>query len=695
MIAITNVLGLTLELVPGQALVTEQVCAWTADDELPGEFSYPIKFPLNESNLRFLQLQFRPDSTHPEMELPVTVNLEGVLYRRCLLSYRIVDDKGDGFLKIDSSEAYDKLRNLSLLEALPDRIHLGDGIQPGGQLSLKTLRQRMYELAQLKPGLFPCVFFPIRNDSFFEADITNEYENTRKVPGFVRQVYVNAFNGQFLTDSSTVTGYPICPQFYLSWVLERIMNLAGYRIEGNFLSDPEVQMLTVTGMTAMEVKRSITAPLGHTVTAGMHLPDMSVSDFLKAIKGRYGLAITFNANTRICTIVQFKKTVQSGTVQDLTAYQTGRYSVDKALDRGFRVIDFIDEQDELYKDAKGNVVRPAPFVIGKGLDELQLRCGTTQAILEASPIVNAAQAGGHWIVPTVKQAGNTVDGAYQASERYLDQEGKRKNNIGLKLISYRGMSVDTKGNAYPLGTPDIRNGKQEPIGKQSTSLGGRSGLWRSGLRDYYHFRDQAQPITQPLLLPVAVLAQLKLHEPVGLTLKDQIRRSYLVTKLSAESPGSEGRVRVRLECLTLPSGLELSAEADLPLVWVSMAVTHKSVTDPPAGVPAYHIETTVTLSFWANAQKTQPYITQGLAVTLRQRKDYRYDARLGPFGYGSDPRAGQQFDYLTTVVCNGSSMVLPTPFVTEKREYDSTKRIIDQYKGFVQLDPGDDYNVIV
>ncbi|RYC69827.1 MULTISPECIES: hypothetical protein [Spirosoma] len=699
MIAITNDQGEALQLDPGQEVITEQAVAWLSDDELPAEFSYPIQAPLNDHNRRFVRFGYRPDAARPLGELAVRVEMQGVLYRRCRFGYRLQGGKLTGFLKLDSAEFYDRIRNLTLLEALPDRINLGDGLISGQTIPIAT---RLRQIAEMPPGQFPLTFFPIRNDGFFESAL-----DAVKVPGFVRQPYVNAWEALtgggygFRTDTlksgqlALTRGYPVVPFFYLSWVLERIMALAGFRLESDWLASPEAQRLVIVNMTALPIWTGgqlltggiNTLLVGHTVTAGQHMPDMSVSDFLKAIKGRFGLAFTFNANDRICRLVRFVDSVAQPPLLDLTPYQSGPYDCTDPFGKGYRVIDYVDSADSLYKTEKGELLQPAPLTIGDGQQLLNLRVGTTQLSYEASTLApknSPASAAGRWFVPIVRQPGNLLDEAYKASEHYLDETGKIRNPVGLKLLSYRGMTQDSTGRPHPLGTPDVRDGRQQIVGTDACMLSGRYGLWRRALRNYVYFRNQTRPITQKLLLPVSVLSALPLHGTVSLSLDDHIRRSYLISKVQAESPGPDGLAIVKLEVLSLPSGLDLPGEFDDPVVWVDIVLGPKVAQPLPVPSPAsgtYPVwKQSVTVRCWSDSGRTQPFIPSGLPVNLRQRMPGMAGVLEGE-------------EYVTTYVVNTHQTIVTTDFVATQNVYGPDRRI-SIFERTIQLDPGDGYTLL-
>ena len=681
MIAIVNGNGLTLQLTPGQNLLTELATNWLSDEELPSERSYAITAPLNDNNKRFVGHGYRPDRVTGHTVFPVTLEMEGTLYRRCQFAYKVQAGQLNAYLKIDSAEFFDKIRKLTLLEALPDVIRLGNGLNDGPNTSLPD---RMKVIAGMPPGSFPLTFFPIRNEAFLEESFSSD-----KLPGYVRHDYVNFFvEGRFVTDTITASGgWLVVPQLYLWWVLQRIMALAGYQIESDWLAQTEVQRWTVFNQTAMAVSglglAGDAAALlrGHTIVAGMHLPDMQVSDFLKAIKTRFSLNIDFNGNTKVCTISQFKKVVDAGPSINLTPYQTGPYDSEPAQLTGYTIKEYLDESDELNRNAKGETLTPPSFVIGDGQNAITLKCGTTQLISLPVPAGDQpAPAGAYWFVPTVKQPGNVLDNLYKYSECYPDEAGKRKNNVGLKLLSYRGMVAHSGGAYYPLATPGVKDGLQQVVGTQALTLAGKYGAWQSYLRDYYYWRDNTEPITQGLLLPVSVLASLQKHRSVQLSLEDQILRSYLISKIQAQDVGASGLVGVKLTALSRPPGLDLSIDADQPVVWLDFVL---SVV--PSG-SATQLGT-ISVKAWADASRTTPASVISLGVVVRTRKTL-FD------NVAQDYVAGMTTEYLNTYYVTGTgTIILDTHYLgSEPESFGNGVSRVWNYGP--SLDPGEGYNIL-
>lgn len=684
MIAITSEAGLSLKLDVNQRLTLDRQAGWLQDDVLPGSKSYPIEFPI-KPNEAFLKSGYRPDSARPLMEFPVTVRLSGVLYRRCLLNYKIVEGKGTGYLKIDSGEVFSQLKKRTLQEILTDEVVLSSSF-------LDPLQLKLTKIAALAPGEFPLTFFPIRNEGFFESTL-----NSEKLSGFVRQPYINAWgklpSGQwgFLMDSPGVAGYPISPQFYLVWILKRIFAWAGYKVTGDWIADPEVQRLVILNQTAISSKQpGLTATtVVSSAVAGQHLPKMNVGEFLKAIRQGFGLLYDFDGNLQTVTIRSFSSILRSP-ARDLSAYLAGKYGIDPQASKGFSVKESIDGNDELYKDAQGNLIPTIAQTIGTlGTDRTEINlplCGT-QMVYEPSPM------GGNWTLCALRQAGNMLDFYYKDTDRYPAQPAagqtdlQLKNDIGLRIVSYRGLVESSNGSLYPLGTTDVRNGKQQIISQKAARLGGRSGLWNSGLRQFFYFRDQTRPVTVPLDLPVALAASLRFHEPISLKLDGPALRTYLIDRLQAESPGPSGKMQAKLFAFSLPDGLELSQLASLPLVYVEMIVVATLVSDPPApAFPTRHIENKITLRCWADPAKTTPVVPSGLSVTIRLRKVYEtgYPALYVP--------TSAFVDELRSYTLNAVETVVETSLVSMRYSINSDdKRINDWHTGTLLLDPGDDY----
>ncbi|OIN59829.1 hypothetical protein [Arsenicibacter rosenii] len=668
MIQIRNDAGQFLQLSAGQGITVEQASGWLSDDNLPGAFSYPITAPLNEHNERFLSYSWRPGHISPQMELPVNVNLAGMLYRRCTFSYRIRDAKIDGYLKIDGGEAFSKLKEKRLGEVLPAGIPMAG--YPG------QLKARLRQIAAMAPGSFPFTFFPVYNELMIEPEFGAD-----KLPGFTRSSYINNWDRyDFVVDSAGKTGNLISPQFYLAWIVEQVLLAAGYRMQGDFFSRPEIRRLVVLNLTAMSVKTGFSSLFPDYVYPRYHVPDMTVSDFLKAVKTRFGLVFGFNSTEKTCTIRCFSDVWRERPDRDWRSFQKPDYGIEEASGSGYTIEEYLDPEDELYKvpDGKGGLTlsQPGTYVSGDGANRITMPVGTANITYLVTPYNQAAK----WIVPVVRQPGNILDPAYQASARYVT-DGQRKNSCGLRLLSYMGMQKDSAGSLYPLATSAVRDGTQAQISSFSPALSGRFGGWHGGLALYYYFLSNTRKVTADMLLPAQELAALKLHKPVMLWF-DRQPGQFLPAKITAEAPGPSGLLKVRGEFQTVPAAISLGTESFPDPVWVEWTETRTQASRSQSGVVFVERRITITVKCWKERQRITPAAVQSLPLRVRKKVDYVVGS--------SQP----DVETIQTYYGTGTQTVLENNTLADRLQSGSMLAGLQFYTTTYQLEPGDDYNII-
>lgn len=733
MIEIRNDTGLSLHLLTGQVLTTEQPSGWLSDDELPGAFSYPISFPLSDHNERFLGGAFRPGarlaSGAVDGQLPVSVALDGVLYRRAMLAYKVGEGKGDGYLKLDAGEAYDRLRQQSLRSVVAEKIELlpaGSlpGNWPTSTYPISHLGQRLAEIARMAPGVFPFTYFPIRNEGFFEKDL-----DAAKVSGFTRQPYLNAWSvatQSFAVDAQNrigtgvLRGWPMAPQPYLSYILGRIFSHIGWQLTGDWLGNEETGRLVVLNGTALPTARTSSySPL--TVDTGLIVPDVSVADFLKAIRTRYGLVLTGNSTTRTMSIRRFVDVARQSATVDYTRFRIGNWGMDPADGAGFAVVDFVDSNDELGKDpVTKQTLTPKPLVVGKGGNRIDLKVGTTalQRHRYAEVTGEFTNIQFDWLVPAVSQPGLITDAAYGKSERYWNPNATdAPGNGSIRLLSYRGLVSSPTGRTYPLASPDVRDGRQRVVAGVSTALGGRYGIWNGVLQPYYSFRDRTRRVTTSLLMPVADFSRIRLDGPIRLALDDEAALTLLPEKVQAELPslattGSSGLVKVRLTALTLPDDLGETLPEET-VVWVELIVearpkihsspveTHPETDNAgntynqPFTYSLDEIRATIRARVWADENRTTPATVlqpgggefDGIVVNIRK------GIKTTNQHTDSSIVAGEsitQFLLLTAdQILDNNAVLLRHKYLVNFRGQRT-----ENYTVTYTLDPGDSYNTL-
>ncbi|CCH01630.1 hypothetical protein FAES_3623 [Fibrella aestuarina BUZ 2] len=681
MIRITNTAGLGLLLVAGQKLLTEVAAGWLADGDAlpPSGYSYPVKFPINEGNRRFLGAGFLPNAARPTQQLPVTLNY-GLLQRSCVLSYRISAGMGEGTLRFNGGEVIPDLKRLTLQEVLTEPVVL----PPAASGNVYDLAGRMLAAAQAPIGTQPLTFFPIRNELFFPD---NEVERLGQTIYYGHRK-VNTWNGRFLTGP----GYPVVPFFYLGWVLEQILAHVGYRVAGDWLDLAETRRRVIVNQTSIR-GRSFSAA-GYHIVPGDHLPPIKCSEFLKAIRAQFGLLFEYDSTTRYCTISRCVDVAAAPQPVDLTPYVSGPWGIETGKNEGVRLQAGRNSADELYQQrtADGGMQPIASEEVTlPGLDgqipatAATLPVATTQQIWEDSQDGQAK-----WIVPTLRQPGNVLDVAYNASERYLDANGRQKNPMSLVLLTYWGMQPDSGGRLYPFGSPGVRNARWESLGRAGVGLTGPGGQWQDTLRLYYYFRDQTRPLTVRLRLPVPLFGQLRLHQPARLNLDRLGMARYLIEKIQAEDTGEDGYCLARLQLLTIPPALELAPFVQPAVVWVQLTSTTDvaPVVETIGERRSTRWGGTLSLRVWGDKARTQPLAGTPVSVQVRVRS----------WSFITLPNAGggqllSYNEYPMTLTSSGDRAVIYTGLVRTINE--STTNGADNQTTVWEyaLDPGDDYNL--
>ena len=192
-------------------------------------------------------------------------------------------------------------------------------------------------------------------------------------------------------------------------------------------------------------------------------------------------------------------------------------------------------------------------------------------------------------------------------------------------------------------------------------------------------------MTQPLLMPVDVLASLPKDRLVSLTLEGQVMRSYLISKIQAQQPGPDGLAPVRLDVLTIPTGLELAPVNDPDFVYLSMTIESTKNELVSGAIRGFEIKSKLTLFAWKDAAKTQPATAvSGLSVSLRRRQK-------------NDPSISQLTsttykESLVTYLMSGASQVIEYALQTQVRLVDNSQAgSVEDYAVELSLAPGDDY----
>lgn len=293
------------------------------NDEILGEYSYPFPVKITDTNNRLLGYAGMPQKWIDRE------GVEAILYDKSL-------QIGGGKVKIEKVNSnlnrlhagtldcyflgkagsfYQDAKAISLrsIDAGGDRTFAWDGYVTTGTGFWKHLNDVFFGA----PNDFDYAFFPVRN---VNAITTSTDEARPDYDRLINKVYFDVVNDRFINRGQ------FCPFPYLHYILKKAVEHVGWRIEGDILTDANFMKITILNFTSIDwayiVKTG--AVIDHEPYASItfnlhdHLPDITIGEFLIAIKNKFGLHLSFDSLHKKITVTLMDDVV-SGTAKDLTS----------------------------------------------------------------------------------------------------------------------------------------------------------------------------------------------------------------------------------------------------------------------------------------------------------------------------------------------------------------------------------------
>lgn len=567
-----------LELYPDTSFDME-LNSWlfSDNDTLLGSFTYDFRFPLSPSNIAFLE--YRHLAEQPYREIEVYASLSDALTLNCKLSYSIEGKDGIGNLKFEHAWVNAKIKNVKLRDVLTEAVYLGRN--PAQAASI------MEDMARATIGHYPIVFAPIYNPEFVEKDFDVTRDDIEGIanhtfPNYVRNDTINPWGLRpdntrgFLYDIiqtvpllgvNVVTigvGILNVPYVYMTYVIQKVMDYLGFGIESVWFSEPETQCRVLYNTQALTSFTEITLenPV-ISVKISEHVPDMTIAEFIKAIRKYYALDIDFDALRGTVSMTPFKTIETSSDYVDWRAYQTNDVvRIERPNGQGWKVTFEEDNADKLYKEL--NPI--TEFYVGDGEQNYPVPIGTLPMARQA-----AEGRGALWVIPEAKQAGNLRGRFYAKSENFSNTYPP-KNEYKLRILAYRGIQKTLNGNDYPMLSSDVFDVKGNRIGELSDNPALISSVYYQYLKPYLLFRDQSRQIQQTLLLPITALAGYKLSKKVGLMGENRVMMRHLLQKLVVDLPAQGGFFRAKAYSYALLPGP--TGDAGNDTIWLVIEFTN-------------------------------------------------------------------------------------------------------------------------
>jgi len=609
MLRIQSDSGQSLQLETDPSIEIE-LSSWllSDSDELPGSFSYPINFPLSDHNKKFLSHSHLPEAKPREMKVSVWVN--GVMLRRATLAYKIERRSCSGFLKVDAGELAAKVKGVYLHEAINERFYIfqadpSDPFNLTNEKKQALIISKMKEIASAAPGQFPVTFFPVYNPEFGpKADELDNYVEHDVVNGWA--------GGNFLIDQDKKYGRFTVPFIYLTALIERLCTFLGYKATGSFLDSAEVKRWVVYNTQTLFSTNYIGYD-GFYADLQMHVPYMTIPDFLRALHDDYGLGIFFNSTTMQTRFELFEDIRSSQKpARDLTAHILKGYDSEMPDSKGYTILSNQDDHDELFKGYESVTTK-----IKEGQKDIKCQIGTLK-MYRGQNSDGKAQNGTQmeWYIPQASQKGNIVQGAFLETDEYYNRTAKHKNDFGLRVLSYHGMQPGSEGKLYPFATSVTRSYNQTRLGQMSHDAGQADSTYNQLTVPFYMFLASCRRLRYELLLPLGQSNNLPFYQVYTLKGENQVSVRFLLERLIINAPGRHGLLPAKAHVSILLPPAANPNRPDFELFYVEMF--QENQTDVVNG---QRIMTTADLVFrvWKDQAKTVPANPTALPVKYEER----------------------------------------------------------------------------
>ncbi|MGN6477250.1 MAG: hypothetical protein ACTHKV_08490 [Flavipsychrobacter sp.] len=310
-----------LDLLPGTQLEIERENPFVQfDDKVVGEFSLPFTVPASPKNLRLLNYAGLLQARHNSSGVDAIVYDNGVQHsigKVKIEKANIQLNRGDRgtiscYYLTGISRFYQEIKDKRLrdIDMGGDRTFSWDNYARNGSGFWGHIHKVIDAPAGYGSSGYDYAFYPVANDDFTWTASTTTIEsgvinNMQYGGGTVNFTHTGADN----RDANIITPFP-----YLKYVLERIAAYIGWQFQGDVLNDPQFLKITLENNRAIDWAYYIPARiviLGNdgykpkpsvSFNLSNHLPDVTISEFLLALRNRFGWFLDIDKKGKILRI---------------------------------------------------------------------------------------------------------------------------------------------------------------------------------------------------------------------------------------------------------------------------------------------------------------------------------------------------------------------------------------------------------
>jgi hypothetical protein len=552
-----------LDLPPGAVLEeVEENLFLQFTDQLKGPYTLPLDVDATPKNLRLLQyaglIQKRINGLAIDAELydnTLQRNIGKIKIEKPTHNInRVSDGKISIYLLTGASSFYQDIKDKKLRDVAVggDRSFAWDNVDPDGAGFWGHITD---VLNAPDPGYGPSgfdyAFYPVKNMGWPGFDYDINIMNCVEYSGG-RCLFIEYFEQGGSKDLNRIVPFP-----YLKYILEKIAAHVGWTIAGDILDDVDFKKITLINFQAIDfafIKR-----LGAGLQAIIqrdpvvfnlrdHLPDVTIAEFLIAIKNRMGLWYDFDKTNKVIRIKKLTAVVNTAT-KDFTKYANpvipktvnqedkiyalrNQFNPDlsggaPALDK-VALLGSLDEltdlpaAGELYYGKVYYITAENNYYIAENADD-----GTWSWVLYAYNIYDYQPAGANEEITTAATTvGNEPYDAYMDFVPRIDLQGNWFGRTdtdaqwGIILCFYHGLKNNKAGDPYPFGSSGIYDSAFNQVAEWALTFeckkadGSDVGLYELSWKPILGLLRSSEELEVTLNLP--------LHEYLNLNFGDRI-----------------------------------------------------------------------------------------------------------------------------------------------------------------------------
>lgn len=610
MIELYTIQGENIELESSEVTIELNNSLFNDGSTFRGSNSFPIRIAFTDANRKRLGFADQLEVKVKKVDIPVYAKAGTKTFRRCLLNLSVSDKRFEGFLKLDIGTINDRIKTTKLPEVPFEAYFLGN-------TKAEIEAAMMAAAAGTSWRDIPYTFFPVRNPAFCGDVATPEGSSGPRVVNYSLINSVNFTSGACAFDvepafnldwngNHWLKRFHVVPFFYLPYILQKIAHWLGHELKGDFIMHPDVARTVVYNVNATLINGT-TSPIaaveesqGIYFAGFEHLPDMTVSDFFKALSGFFCCRIKLNSRASVLDI-SWKKSVFTKPVYKDWSEKLVRITDHRFVEsEGYRITAEVEKLDN-----KGAVQAKDEVLVGYGKEANDLKAGTLPLLEEQMP--GAAE---NWQIPHDNRAGNIMDVSFidLANYRTFDSKG----SFPLRFLFTAGMGTfPGNSKAYPIGTT---TGVDFDL-----TISGDHGLFSFGHKPWMDKIHGTKIIRAIFRLNENDLNGLEDEDIIIIPSENGSKVQCLLQKLTFTASGQKDTVTAEAEMIVLDSA-NIKSVTNEHGVFARLEVTNVHRVN---GIGTYQDIGDVRIKLFADKFCTIPYVAENLPVFFKATKNWR------------------------------------------------------------------------